>query len=490
MQLRQLRKEVVIYGAGDILLKATVVLTLPIYTRIFTPADYGAWSYATSAVGFLSSVLALGGDSAYARYFFAVKTQREQQEITSTWVLFLAGWSLVGIALCLPFTESLARWSFGSPALHNLYVLVLLALPCTLINQVCAQVLRNQFRASLFTTLNALTTLLTVGLSLFAVVVLQLGIIGLVSGALAAAVLMLPVRLWTARTMLRPAFSVPWLCKLLAYGIPLVPTSVAYWMLSLSDRLILGKLSTFDQVGLYSVANSLTSVPALINNALGQAWSPHAVRVYEQQRDIAPVFYGRMMTYLLAGFGLLCVGVTAFAPEVLILLSTPPFYPAALAVGPLALGVVASASTQITALGVTFAKRTVYFSVSAWIAALLNVGLNVWLIPRWGMRTAAWTTALAYVTMSVGYGVASQRLWPIAYEKRPTLTVIGLTLAFTVAAPLLPSVNLIAGLVLKGLYCLAYVGLLYVLHVIERSEWQRLFSIVYGSRIAKVQHPG
>jgi O-antigen/teichoic acid export membrane protein len=490
LRLRQLGKEIVIYGLGDILFKATAVITLPIYTRLFMPADYGTWSYAMSAVGLCSSVLALGGDSAYARYFFEAKTQHEKQQITSTWMIFLAGWSLGGIALCLPFVDDFSQWSLGHPEQRGLYVLALLAVPFSLINQLCGQVLRNQFHARLFTTLNALTVLLTVGLSLFAVIVLQGGIVGLVSGALAAAVVMLPVRLWTARTMLRPVFSLWWLRHLLAYGVPLVPTTMAYWIFGASDRFLLGTLFSFEQVGLYTVATSLTSVLALANSALGQAWSPHAVRVYAEQRALAPIFYGRVMTYLLAGFGLLCVGCTTFAREVLVLLSAPPFYAATLAVGPLALGCMASASTQITALGITLSKKTVYFSVYAWLAALLNLGLNIWLIPKWGMVAAAWTTALAYTTISVAYCATSQRLCPIVYEKRPVLTAIGLTLTFTIAAPLLPGVNLIAGLVLKGLYCLAYVGLLYVLHVIEHSEWQRLFHLVYGYRIGRVQPTG
>jgi O-antigen/teichoic acid export membrane protein len=150
----------------------------------------------------------------------------------------------------------------------------------------------------------------------------------------------------------------------------------------------------------------------------------------------------------------------------------------------------ASASTQITALGITLTKKTIYFSIYAWSAALLNVGLNLWLIPQWGMVAAAWTTALAYTTVSVGYFVTSQHLWPIVYEKRPALIAIGLTLAFTGAAPLLPSINLIADCVLKGLYCLAYVGLLYALHVIEHSEWQRLFHLMCGDRGAGVQPTG
>ena len=476
MNFRQLFKDIAIYGIGDILLKATAFITLPIYTRIFTPEDYGIWNLIFVIAGFLSSILALGGESAYARFFFEVKTLREKQLITSTWLSFLALWSLAVIVCSLPFTEFFSQWSFNTNEYGILFMLALLTIPISLVNSMCGQVLRNQFRSQLFTILNVVTTLLTIGLNLFAVVVLSLGVVGVVGGTFVAAVIMLPIRLWTARTMLRPIFSVQLLRNLLAYGVPLVPMTIAYWIFGTSDRLVLGKLSTLEQVGLYAVANNLTSVLAFVNNAFGQAWSPHAVRVYEEEPEYAPIFYGQVMTYILVGFGILSVGITSFAHEALMILSTPSFYPAAFIVGPLLLGFMASASTQITAAGISLTKKTKYFTIYSWIAALLNFGLNVWLVPKWGMMAASWTTAVSYTFLTVAYLITSQRLWPVVYEKRRGVTVVALTVIFAVAAPLLPNFDLIANLALKSIYCLAYMASLFAFRVLDQREWQALLN--------------
>lgn len=145
---RRLFKDIAIYGIGDLLLKATAFITMPIYTRIFTPEDYGVWSFVATVVGLLSGILILGGDSAYARFFFEAKTLRERQLVTSTWLGFLALWSGGVILLCLPFTEIFSQWSFGTHQYSTLLILALLAAPISLINTMCGQVLRNQSRYS------------------------------------------------------------------------------------------------------------------------------------------------------------------------------------------------------------------------------------------------------------------------------------------------------------------------------------------------------
>jgi O-antigen/teichoic acid export membrane protein len=485
LKFLQLLKEFAIYGFGDIVLRAASFFTLPIYTRLFTPEDYGIWSFVMTVLGLVSGVLALGGDSAYARFFFEAGTLRDKQVITSTWIGFLGLWSLVVVMLCLPFTGLFSQWSFGVTDHALLFVLALWAAPLHLVNQLCGQALRNQFRAPLFATLNGLTTLLSIGLSLVAVVLFHLGIAGLMAGALAAAIIMLPVRLWTVRELLRPLYSWQQLRQLLAYGAPLVPVSIAYWVFVASDRLVLGKFSTLEQVGLYTVANNLTSVLTFINSALGQTWSPHAIRAYEDQRATAPALFGRVMTYILVGFGVIAVLITAFAREALILLSTPPFYAAAAVVGPLALAIVALASTQITALSISLLKKTHYLSIFSWLAALLNLGLNVWLVPRWGMFAASWSTAIAYVFLTLGYLWMSQRLWPIVYEKRQVLTVGGLTLLFTIVAPFLPDQSLLAGLVVKILHCAAYLALLVILRVFGQREWRILLNALQTMRVGR-----
>ena len=480
-EFQDLFKDIAIYGLGDILLKAISFITLPIYTRIFNPADYGILTSVAIFSSLLIQFLSLGSQSAYARLFFEVKTIKERQLVTSTVLIFLSFWGCSSISLCLPFCDVLSQWLFKSDYYGILFILTLLVAPIQLINDLGSQVLRNQFQAKLFTTLNIISTLLKIGLSLYGVIILKLGLLGFVTANLLAALIMLPIRLWTAKKMLRLRFSFSILKELLAYGIPLVPMSLAYWIFVSSDRIVLGKLSTFNQLGLYSIANSITSILGFVNSALGQAFSPHAVRVYETQPNIAPSFFGRCMTYILVGFGLLCVGMTAFSREVLMLLSTVNFYPAAMAVGPLALGCVAMASTQITAAGISITKKTVYFTIFSWSAAFLNLLLNILFIPQWGMMAASWTTAVSYIFLTLSYALVSYKLWAIDYEKQRVIVVIVLTIAFTLAIPLMPNFGMVFNLLAKSLYCLTYLVLLFVFKSLDKREIKAIQQYVTSS---------
>src|SRR4051812_6621034 len=96
----KLFKDIAAYGAGDLLLRAASFVTLPIYTRLFAAADYGKLSYVTTSVTLIASLVALGGESAYARYFFEAKTDQDRQEITSSWLVFLTLWT-IGVSLVL-----------------------------------------------------------------------------------------------------------------------------------------------------------------------------------------------------------------------------------------------------------------------------------------------------------------------------------------------------------------------------------------------------
>ena len=460
------------------MVKAFSLISLPVYTRVFNPAEFGVLSYVMTFGGLLGAVLILGGDSAYARFFFEAKSVERRQLITSTWIGFLALWSVVVSLLILPFAGLIADASLADRATTPLFVAMLLVGPISLVNRMCSQVLRNEFRATAFTVLNAVGTVLLVGFAVTAVLGLQMGVLGVLVGTLVAELVMLPVRLWTARSMFRLRFSLSVLRQLLGFGIPLVPTSLAYWVFLTSDRLILAKLSTLEQLGLYSVANSLVSLATIAIGAFGQAWTPHAIQLYEDARDVAAVIYGRVMTYLLAGFGLLAVGVSVFGPELLMLLTGSEYQGAASAIAPLAIAMVAMASTQITAGGITLAKRTHYLAVITWVAAVLNVVLNLMLDARFGMLGAAWATAAAYVSLTLMYLATSQRLWAVTYEIRRSVTLIALVLVFSLAAGLLPSGFQPEILALKVAYVLGFVAATVASRAIDGRETREVWALM------------
>lgn len=476
--IRKFLQDFAIYGIGDVLLKASGFLTLPIYSRYLSTEGYGAWNLVLSAVGILSAILILGGDTAYVRLFFEAKTKSEQQTITTTWFSFLALWSIVITLICILFSQSIAEWLLDDAEAALIVALGLLAAPVALINTMCAQALRNLFLARKFVFWNVFAAVLSIGISLFAVIALGLGVVGVLGGALLAGLIMLPIRLWTIRDLLRPTFSFPLLKQLLAYGVPIVPGSLAYWVFASSDRVVLGRFTTIEQVGLYAVANQIANMIGFFYGALGQAWVPRSIALYETNRDEATHVFGQMLTYFVVLFGLLSVGISVFASEIIGILATPEFLPAAAAVAPLALGYVAYASTQVTSLSITLKKRTIYLTIFSWAAALINVGLNVVFIPQFGMLAAAWSTAFAYGFLTIAYLIVSQRLWFIHYEKRRAIIAVGLSVAFSIGASLLPPMEIIPAIAFKGLYCLMFVALLILFGVIDQREWGAVSTMI------------
>jgi O-antigen/teichoic acid export membrane protein len=467
---RRLFKDFATYGTADIVVRSTAFITLPIYTRLFPPEEYGIWAALMAVVGLLNAFLALGGDSAYARHFFEARTHEARRRITSTLLWFLLGWALVITLALLPLAPVFARWYLEQEGRGLVVVLAVIGTPLTLANAMASQVLRNQFRAKLYGALSVTTAVLSVALGLAAVLLAGMGIAGLFAGVVGAGVLMLPIRLWLIRDLLAIEFSRSVLRDLLSFGLPLVPMSVAYWVFASSDRIMLGKLASLEQVGLYSVAAAATSVLALVNSALGQAWSPHAVQAYEADSQKAAVLFGQVLTYIVAGLGLMAVGVAAFARDLLVVLTTPAFYAAAPAVAPLALGYLAYASTQVTAAGISLKKRTGYFALYAWIAAVLNIGLNFLLIPRWGMLGSAWATAASYGFLTVVYAVTSQRLWAIRYEWGRAVILVTLTLVFALGAMFLPALPLIQSIPLKAAYVLTFLALVFLFRALDQRE--------------------
>ncbi|HEV7565362.1 MAG TPA: oligosaccharide flippase family protein [Microbacteriaceae bacterium] len=479
-------RDIAVYGSGDLLLRGATIITLPIYTRYLVPQDYGAMSLVISLSSFATGFLILGVDIAYARYYFETREHESRRLLTTSALTFVALWGCGVTAVCLPFVGFFSEWAFGSSNRSTLFTITLIAAPLTLLNQLLAQILRNEFRPTLFSILSGLTSAITISTSLIAVTVFDLGVKGILLGVAVGAGALLPVRLWLARAYLVRRLEMRIVRKLLGFGLPLVPTAVAWWVFDLSDRIIVGRAAGLRELGLYTVAVSLASTLALFTSALGQAWSPHAFKIYEEAPALAATFFGRAFTLILVGFGVLCVALTAFARPLLMLLSTPPFYDAARAVGPLALGFVAWATIQVTASGISLTKKTGYFAAYSWLAAGCNVGLNLLFVPRFGMLAAAWSTFVAYFLLTVAYMATSQRLWRVHYERRRAASAAILIVLFTAAYQYLPHFQLAPALALALGWCILFVVAIAALNVIDPRTLRPVMSrLTRGRRISE-----
>jgi O-antigen/teichoic acid export membrane protein len=426
---RKLFSDVAVYSSGNLLIKGLSLISAPIFTRIFDPAQYGAWGFINVMVAFMTGILLLGGDNAYTRFYFQCESEEEKQTLTATWFAFLAVWAVVAVLVVLPFSATLADWMLGTEGYRVAWVIGLVSSPLAMMNLILAQALRNRFRAKAFTLLNVITAALTIGLAVLFVLGFDLGVAGALLGAAVASLVMIPIRIWSVRDLLSRRFSFALIRKLLAFGLPLVPMNIAFWLFSNADRIMLARLGSLADVGLYTITASLMAVIMLLQNAVGQSWMPHGIKVYEENRQLAAEVFNKSLIIFLAGAGFIITGFVALAQEVLFILVPPAYYDAYTAIPFLAAGFVFFTSAHVSVVAIMVKNKTVYIMIACWIIALINIGLNYLLIPRYGIAGAGAATGLSYIMFAGSYAFISRQLWPVAYPGKLITMLIAVPLA-------------------------------------------------------------
>ena len=188
--------------------------------------------------------------------------------------------------------------------------------------------------------------------------------------------------------------------------------------------------------------------------------------------------YSFVLTYLLFVCCWVSLALGTLAPWIVRILapSSPGFYRAEEAVGLLSFASTAYAGYTVLAIGIGRARRTQFNWIVSGFAAALNVGLNFWLIPAYGMMGAAVSTAAAYVALFLGMLLNSQQVYPVPYQWRRVVTLS------TVAVVLSVIGYEVRSLPLSIAFCVAYPLLLLPLGFYLPAERMRLRRLVPLSR--------
>jgi O-antigen/teichoic acid export membrane protein len=406
--------ETAVYGLADAVGRGLSFFLFPIFTRILTPTQYGAIEVIGTVTYLLSAVLMLGLDSATTRLYYAPEYKERKGTVLGTALMFSVLVYIGGVTAVLVVHRWVNRMVLGTALYQTALMLALIAIPFTLLTNFHLNTLRRLLRPWWFAGLSMLSLMLTISLNVTFVWRLRWGVQGTYSATLIASGVTAMVGMWWTRRFYRWEWDRSLLTSLLRFGIPLVPASLCLWGLALLDRLFLVRFASLAEVGLYSTANRLSSALAFGVAAFQMAWGPFAYSI--SGREDARLVYSRTLSYYVALGGLGVLGLSLFAPEALWVLTPVEYHGAALAVGPLAVGVLAYGAYTLVAIGVNLANRTGQVSITLAGATALNLVLCILLIPRFGMMGAAFATAVGWVAAASFLCVASQRVFWIPYD--------------------------------------------------------------------------
>ncbi len=297
------------------------------------------------------------------------------------------------------------------------FLFAVLTLPLRVVSTLIDQVFRNQFQIKKYIFFNLTTITLNILFSLL-FIFFDFRVTSLFLGILVSDLILFPVRFLFIRKMILLSIELNILKKVLQYGVPFVPASIAYWIFSSIDRIMLERLVDLRSVGIYTIASSFSSIMNIIANAVGQAWSPHAINEYEKDRNKAKIIYLRFLKLLII-FSLLALFIFVSFGKKLISILFPPdyissFYPALF----LMIGIMFQMTNQVTAIGISLYKKTILFFYITWFIAIVNIILNYLLIPHFKEVGASIATALSYLILTLIYGLVSQKFYKLPYNTK------------------------------------------------------------------------
>ena len=436
--LRKLSGETLVYGLGQVSGRAVNLLLVPVLTRVLLKQQFGVAELVTGYSASLLLVLVFGMDGALARFFYQQDDRAARVRMTSSSFLFrlITGGTIA--ALLALFAGPLAERLMGGGVYAKYLRLGALTLPCTLLVLWCNDVLRVTFQPWKFVALNVSQTVLVGGLTLYLVLVRELGVVGVLYGKLAGDGLAALLGVVLCRHHIRPTFDPAVLRRMLAYGVPLVPVAFAYGVIGSVDRWALQHFATLDEVGTYALAIKFFAVVTMGVSAFQLAFMPFAFA--RAQDPEAPKLYARVLgLYVaIATAGALACGL--LAPLGIQLLATHDYAAASRPALWLAFAAVAQGAYYVAALGINLSLRNSLLGVSAGGAALLAAVANLTLVPRLGAEGAAIATFAGYTASAVfTYGLA-QRVHPLPYRGARLAVLFGAGVAIgAVAVRLAPA---------------------------------------------------
>jgi O-antigen/teichoic acid export membrane protein len=413
-ELKRLTKGSVFYVLPPVLARVLSFLLTPLYTQVMSPAEFGDVSIAASLTILVATVMTFGTHLSITRLHFQFDDDVERKRFYGTLLTFLVIAPAV-IAGALHLVGALG----GLDVLRHIpfephLVLVIWAAYFMCFGNVPTNIyaVREEPRtAAFFSALLPVSS--AVGGVLF-VVVLEQGAVGYLRGAFWAALVTAVIGVAFAFRVYRPRWSWAHLRAALAFGAPLVPMLLSTWALSLSDRLILERFVSRAELGVYGLGYSFAMIVTIVNGAVDRAFLPMLNR--KLSRNEAPEDVPRIGSYVLALMTWAALSIALGAREAVELLTPESYHAAPDIVVIVAFGMLFQGLAHLLAQGIFYAKKTLILPLTTGLAAALNIGLNLWLVPRFGIIAAAATTLAAYAFQALLHGIVAERIRPIGWE--------------------------------------------------------------------------
>lgn len=471
-------KNSAIYSLGNVFVKLTGFILIPFLTNpeYLSINDYGALGVFEAVNQIVISIMGFGLYNSLIRWYY--EQNKDENKATFFTSSLLIGLLVTGIVLATYlFKSDLSLLIFDDVGYQDIVVLVMVSTGLQALGVMPATLMRMQEKAVFFTVTNIVKLLVTLIVTLYFLVIESEGLfaiyVGQIAGFTIYLIILVPYML--RNSLLRIHY--PVFTEMMGYGISMMMAGLAASSTNVIDRFVLNSMSGLQEVGLYSLAYKVSSIlKVLIITSVSMALTPlmfKKVNDHDSHR-----FYQKTMTYY--GFGIMiCImGVSLFGKEVLKVFTGSTVYWSSFTVIPiLAFSLFFVALTDVVNIGLRIAKKTSRITLMTTIVSILNLVLNILMIPVLGAEGAALASFISHLIFFLGLFYFSNKVYPIQFEWRKVILIFSIGAALVYVSLLTNGMHLAIRLIVKTSAIVLFPFILYLFNFYEEVELEQIKKI-------------
>lgn len=438
---KRLISNTLIFGLGTFSSKLMVYLLMPLYTELLSKSQYSTADLITQTANLLMPLAAVGICDGIFR--FALDTHDEPQKKKE---IFSSAMAIMTVGSLIFLLVSPVLWLFDMfDGYHWLIVVFVISANYQF---ACSNYVRGLGHTKMYALQGIINTALTILFNIIFLVCFDMGVLGYVLSVVVANFLVTVFLFITMK--LHRDFSVKGISSagvraLLAYSVPMIPTTIFWWVTSVSNHFIVAHFCGGDVNGIFVAAYKIPTVITILTTVFIEAW--HFSAVTDSDEDDRGRFFTSVFKSFMGIVFMAASGLIAFAKIFTMLLMSDAFYGAWQYMPILVVATVFSSLTTFMGSVYLVEKKSVLAFLTSMLGGAINVALSFALIPLFiyffdkevGAQGAAVAALVSYFTVFLIRTINAQKY--IKFSVQPIRLIINTVLILAQSAVMLSEIK-------------------------------------------------
>ena len=420
---KELIKNTIIIFLGKFSTQFLTFFLLPLYTKFLDSSDYGTIDLIMTYITLFVPVLTIQYEMGTFRYLIDNRNnQKQQNKIIYNSLRFFLNITLLclTIALLLPFVISIKNFYY-----------IIMCIVAMMYSNLLMQIARGLGKNIDYSITCFIVGISNIILNIVMIIVLKFDgksilISSFLSNIIGALYLFIKLKIY--KNISKKLTDSNITKDIIKYSWPLVPNTISWWLINASDRTIVTFLISSSANGIYAISTKFSAIISSILYIFNLSWTESAsLHIDDDDRD---EFFSNVNDDILRLMSSVCILLISFMPILFSIFINEKYIDAYKYIP---INILASFFNCIVSIysSIYVAKKmTKQVASTSFLAALINIIVDLVLIKFIGLYAAALSTAIAYIVMSIYRSIDLRKIIKIKYDKKLLLSII---LVFTLS---------------------------------------------------------